>query len=362
MARREVAVAIVGVGNCASALVQGVAWCRERDGDCPGVGFADFGGIACRDIRFVAAYDVDKRKVGRPLEEAIFQEPNCARRFHVPTKSSGPLVEMSPILDGIAPHLADYPDDRAFRPASAPPVDITESLRISGAEVLICYLPVGSEQAVRHYADCCLQAGVAFINCVPVFIASDPQWREAFRAKGLPLIGDDIKSQLGATIVHRALAHLFEERGILVRRTYQLNVGGNTDFLNMLARDRLVSKKKSKTESVRSQLARVLPDTDIHIGPSDYVPWMEDNKVCFLRFEGDGFGGLPIELELRLSVQDSPNSAGVVIDLIRGAALARDRGMGGEIPALCAYYMKSPPEQLPDAEARSALMAFIGGQ
>jgi len=258
--------------------------------------------------------------------------------------------------------MADYPDDVAFRCADLQPTDIATALRASGAEVMLCYLPVGSEQAVKHYAQACLDAGVAMINCVPVFLASNREWAQKFRDAGLPIIGDDIKSQVGATIVHRELARLFADRGVGLDRTYQLNTGGNTDFLNMLERSRLKSKKISKTESVQSQLDERLDARDIHIGPSDYVPWQHDNKVCFIRMEGRGFGGAPIELELRLSVQDSPNSAGVVIDAIRCVKLALERGEAGPLVAPSAYYMKSPPRQFRDSVARDACDAFIDGR
>jgi myo-inositol-1-phosphate synthase len=258
--------------------------------------------------------------------------------------------------------MADYPDDSAFRPADEEPVDIVQVLRNSRAEVLVCYMPVGAEQAVRHYAQACLDAGVAMVNCVPVFIASNPEWAERFRKRNVPIVGDDIKSQVGATIVHRLLTRLFGDRGAKLDRTYQLNTGGNTDFLNMLAHERLKSKKISKTGSVQSQLDVPLEPRNIHIGPSDYVPWQNDNKVCFIRMEGRGFGDVPLELELRLSVQDSPNSAGVVIDAVRCAKLALERGLGGPIEAVSAYYMKTPPRQMRDSEARELTDAFIKGE
>ncbi|RMD61346.1 MAG: inositol-3-phosphate synthase [Alphaproteobacteria bacterium] len=352
--------AIAGVGNCASALVQGLEYYRGRtDAEVAGLMHPRIGKWSCSDIEIVAAFDIDRRKVGHPLQEAIFARPNCTRVFQKVVPVSNVIVQMGPILDGVAPHMLDYPEDQSFRPAEVEPVDVAQALRAAGAEVLICYLPVGAERAVRHYARACLEAGVAFVNCVPVFIASDPAWAEKFRSAGLPIIGDDIKSQVGATIVHRALARLFADRGVALERTYQLNTGGNTDFLNMLALDRVRSKKISKTESVQSQLDVPLAPRDIHIGPSDYVPWQEDNKVCFIRMEGRGFGDAPIELELRLSVIDSPNSAGVVIDAVRCAKLARDRGLAGPVEAACAYYMKSPPVQMRDSLARERLERFI---
>jgi myo-inositol-1-phosphate synthase len=359
----RIKVAIAGVGNCASSLVQGVEYYRNRQGaSLDGVMRPLIGGYGCADIEFVAAFDVDRRKIGRPLEEAIFAKPNCTRIFQSALPVSNVIVQAGPILDGVAEHMADYADDVAFRATDLEPTDIAEALRRSQADVLLCYLPVGSEQAVKHYAQACLDAGVAMVNCVPVFIASDPEWAGKFHAAGLPLVGDDIKSQVGATIVHRMLARLFADRGVGLDRTYQLNTGGNTDFLNMLERRRLKSKKISKTESVQSQLDERLDASDIHIGPSDYVPWQRDNKVCFIRMEGRGFGDAPIELELRLSVQDSPNSAGVVIDALRCAKLAMDRGESGPLIAPSAYYMKSPPRQFRDSVAREAVDAFVDGR
>jgi len=352
--------AIAGVGNCASALIQGLHHYRHAsDAEIAGLMHPTVGGYGPTDMRVVAAFDVDRRKVARPLEDAVFAAPNCARAFEPELPPSGITVRMGPVLDGIADHMADYPEDQAFRAAGAEPVDVAAELRASGAEMLICFLPVGAERAVRHYAQACLDAGVGLVNCQPVFIASDPAWAEAFRARGLPLVGDDIKSQLGATIAHRALARLFADRGVNLARTYQLNTGGNTDFLNMLEGERLHSKRRSKTESVQSQLDARLSDAAIHIGPSDHVAWQGDNKVAFIRMEGEGFGGAPVELEMRLSVQDSPNSAGVVIDAARCVKLALARGMAGPLKAVSAYHMKHPPEQMRDSEAREAVAAFI---
>jgi myo-inositol-1-phosphate synthase len=358
----KVRLAIAGVGNCASALIQGVGYYRNSGSvDSAGLMNYEIGGVTPADLEFVAAFDIDRRKVGTPLEEAIFAAPNCARIFCKDLLASGVKVQMGPILDGVAAHMADYPESAAVRLDNRPPVDVAQVLADSGTEVLICYLPVGSEQAVAHYAEACLHAGVALVNCVPVFIGSDPAWAERFLQAGIPVIGDDIKSQAGATIVHRQLARLFADRGVSLQRTYQLNTGGNTDFLNMLEKDRLVSKKHSKTAAVQSQLDVPLDARNIHIGPSDYVPWQEDNKVCFIRMEGRGFADMPIELELRLSVQDSPNSAGVVIDAVRCAQLARARGLAGPVEAPCAYYMKSPPLQMRDSEARARTQEFIQG-
>ena len=356
----HVKVAIAGIGNCASSLVQGITHYRDRDAETlPGLMHPDIGGWGPGDLKVVAAFDIDQRKVGRPLEEAIFAKPNCAMIFEDDLPPSGVTVQMGPVFDGVAPHMADYPEDEAFRPANDDPVEVVDVLKRTGAEVLVCYLPVGSEQAAAHYAQACLDAGVAMVNCIPVFIASAPAWAEKFRKAGVPVVGDDIKSQVGATITHRLMTRLFGDRGYTLDRTYQLNTGGNTDFLNMKALDRLSSKKVSKTESVQSQLDRRLAARDIHIGPSDYVPWQGDNKVAFIRMEGRGFGGAAIELEMRLSVQDSPNSAGVVIDAIRCARLGMARGMAGPLEAPSAYYMKSPPVQMRDSVARDLCDAFI---
>ncbi len=361
--QKKIKVAIAGVGNCASALVQGVEYYRSRrNAALDGVMRQTVGGYRASDVEFVAAFDVDVRKVGRPLEEAIFAKPNNTRIFQSSLPVSNVVVQMGPQFDGVAPHMAEYEDDVAFRPADLEPTNIAEALRKSGAEVLLCYLPVGSDTAVKHYAEACLKAGVAMVNCVPVFLASDPEWAQKFRDAGLPIVGDDIKSQVGATIVHRSLARLFADRGVALDRTYQLNTAGNTDFLNMLERKRLKSKKLSKTESVQSQLDERLEDADIHIGPSDYIPWQHDNKVAFIRLEGRGFGDAPLEVELRLSVQDSSNSAGVVIDALRCAKLGLERGVGGPLEAPSAYYMKSPPRQLRDSVARDACNAFIDGE
>jgi myo-inositol-1-phosphate synthase len=356
----ELRLAIAGVGNCASSLLQGIEYYRSRDPDeSAGILHTEIGGIRISDLRPVAAFDVDARKVGQPLELAAFAAPNCTQVFQEKLPAWGVDVQMGPVLDGIAAHMADSPPERAFREASDPPVDVASVLRDSRAEVLVCYLPVGSERAVRHYAEAALEAGVAFVNCVPVFIASNPDFAERFRARGLPIVGDDIKSQVGATIVHRTLARLLGDRGVRLQRTYQLNTGGNTDFLNMLERKRLASKRHSKTESVQSQLDHRLDDVSIHIGPSDYVAWQNDNKVAFIRLEWKGFGDVPMNLELRLSVEDSPNSAGVAIDAIRCAWLAKQRGIGGPLEAASAFTMKHPPRQLRDSEARLALERFI---
>ena len=359
---KKIRLAIAGVGNCASSLVQGVEYYKGRNGaDFAGLMHARIGDWGPSDIEVVAAFDIDRRKVGKWMEEAIFAKPNCTKVFQSALPLSGVVVQMGQVLDGVAPHMADYPDDEAFRPSDEDPVDVVKTLNDAKAEVLVCYMPVGSEAAVRHYAGACLEAGVAMVNCVPVFIASDAGWAGKFRDAGLPIVGDDIKSQVGATIVHRILTRLFGDRGVKLDRTYQLNTGGNTDFLNMKALDRLKSKKVSKTESVQSQLDERLDAKNVHIGPSDYVPWQDDNKVAFIRMEGRGFGDVPLELELRMSVQDSPNSAGVVIDAIRCAKLGLERGISGPLDAASAYYMKSPPKQMRDSLAREMTDAFIQG-
>jgi len=359
---KKIRMAIAGVGNCASSLVQGLEYYKGRkEGAFAGLMHARIGDWGPSDIEVVAAFDIDRRKVGKRVEEAVFAKPNCTKIFQSVLPVSDVVVRMGPILDGVAPHMADYPDDEAFRPSDEEPVDVAQTLKDAKAEVLVCYMPVGSEEAGRHYARACLEAGVAMVNCVPVFIASDPEWAEKFRRAGLPIVGDDIKSQVGATIVHRTLTRLFGDRGVPLDRTYQLNTGGNTDFLNMKALDRLKSKKVSKTESVQSQLDQRLDPKNIHIGPSDYVPWQKDNKVAFIRMEGRGFGDVPLELELRLSVQDSPNSAGVVIDAVRCAKLGLRRGLGGPLEAASAYYMKSPPRQMRDSVACDLTDAFIQG-
>ena len=357
---KKIRVAIAGVGNCASSLVQGLEYYRGRnEGAFSGLMHARIGGWGPVDIEIVAAFDIDRRKVGKRVEEAIFAKPNCAKVFQSALPISDVVVRMGPVLDGIAPHMADYSDDEAFRPSDEEPVDVVQVLKDARAEVVVCYMPVGSEEAGRHYARACLEAGVAMVNCVPVFIASDPEWAKKFRDADLPIVGDDIKSQVGATIVHRILTRLFGDRGVPLDRTYQLNTGGNTDFLNMKSLDRLKSKKVSKTESVQSQLDERLDSRNIHIGPSDYVPWQDDNKVAFIRLEGRGFGDVPLDLELRLSVQDSPNSAGVVIDAIRCAKLGLEHGIGGPLEAPSAYYMKSPAKQMRDSLACELTNSFI---
>jgi myo-inositol-1-phosphate synthase len=360
----RIKVAITGVGNCASALLQGIEHYRQLPREAHeawGLLHLELGGYRPEDVEVVAAFDVDARKVGRPLHEAAFAPPNCTRVIASEIAKSEVVVQMGPVLDGVAPHMAEYDDRRAFRVAEETPVDVEAVLRESGAEILLCYLPVGSTRAVHAYAEACLATGVSLVNCIPVFVVSDPAWGERFRAAGIPCAGDDIKSQVGATIFHRMVVRLFADRGVRVDRTYQLNTGGNTDFLNMLSRERLASKKVSKTEAVTSQLPYTLDPDHVHVGPSDYVPWQEDNKVCFLRVEGTGFGGAPIELEARLSVQDSPNSAGIVIDVVRAVKLARDRGLAGPMLAVSAFAMKHPPVQMRDTVAARRIDEFVAG-
>jgi myo-inositol-1-phosphate synthase len=362
---RAINVAIVGVGNCASSLVQGLAH-YQNGGANEQIGLMhwDLGGYRPHDIKVVAAWDVDRRKVGKDVSEAIFEKPNCTAIFCDHVKPTGTLVEMGRILDGYAEHMGDYPDERTFLLSDAPQPakdDVVRRLRETETDVLLNYLPVGSQEATEFYAECALEAGVALVNNIPVFIASNETWAKRFEDAGVPIIGDDIKAQLGATIVHRVLTDLFHKRGVKLDRTYQLNTGGNTDFLNMSNRKRLASKKISKTEAVQSVAEHRLDDENIHVGPSDYVAWQNDNKVCFLRMEGQLFGGVPMNIELRLSVEDSPNSAGVAIDMIRCAKLAKERGMAGPIHPAAAYFCKHPPKQITDDEAYEQLEAFIRG-
>jgi myo-inositol-1-phosphate synthase len=356
-------IAVIGMGNCASALIQGIHYYRtKKHEDAIGLMHWDLGGYRPGDIDVVAAFDIDQRKVGRPVHEAILAPPNCVQPICENLPPSKTIVRMGRILDGIADHMQEHEERRTFVPASLdqPEKDeIVDILRSSGAEIMLNYLPVGSEDATRFYAECALSAGTALINNIPVFIASDPLWADRFAQRGIPLIGDDIKSQMGATIIHRVLTDLFKKRGVQLDRTYQLNTGGNTDFLNMLNRKRLSSKKKSKTEAVQSVAANRLEDENIHIGPSDYVPWQKDNKICFIRMEGRLFGDIPMNMELRLSVEDSPNSAGVTIDAIRCAKLALDNDIGGVLEGPSAYFCKHPPRQYSDDEAYHLIEKFL---
>lgn len=362
---KNIKIAIIGVGNCASSLIQGTHYYKDRSADdCIGLMHWDVGGYSPSDVEVVAAFDIDKRKVGKDVAEAIFALPNCTVKFCPTVPETGVRVSMGRILDGFSEHMSDYAEDRSFVLSTETEPDkdeVVQILKDSGAEILVNYLPVGSEKASRFYAECALESGTAFINNIPVFIASDPEWAERFTARNLPIMGDDIKSQLGATITHRLLTDLFRKRGVTLDRTYQLNTGGNTDFLNMLNQNRLRSKKESKTEAVQAVAETRLTSDNIHVGPSDYVPWQNDNKVCFIRMEGKLFGEVPMELEMRLSVQDSPNSAGVAIDSIRCCKLALDRGEGGILYPPSAYFFKHPPRQYTDDEAYHMTEAFIDG-
>lgn len=358
MSKGKLRVGIVGVGNCASSFVQGITHYRDvtNNAPVPGLMHVELGGYHVGDIEISAAFDVNADKVGRDVAEAIFVRPNNTLRFANPP----PLhvtVTRGPTFDGLGKYLR-----QEIKESPVPAVDVIHALRDSGTDILVNYLPVGSQQATEFYAECALAAGCAFVNCIPVFIASNESWRQRFEAKGLPLIGDDIKSQVGATIVHRILTNLFRERGVRLDRTYQLNFGGNTDFLNMLERERLESKKISKTQAVTSQLDVPLEAENVHVGPSDHIAWLADRKWCHIRMEGTTFGDVPLTLELKLEVWDSPNSAGVVIDAVRCAQLARDRGIGGALVGPSSYFMKSPPRQFTDAEARDRTLAFIAGR
>jgi len=354
----SVRVAIVGVGNCASSLVQGVEYYKDADpaSRVPGLMHVQFGPYHVRDIEFVAAFDVDAKKVGRDLAEAIVaSENNTIKICDVPP--TGVTVQRGPTMDGLGEYYTEIISESDEEPA-----DVVQALRDARADVLVSYLPVGSEQADRFYAQCAIDAGVAFVNALPVFIASDPVWAKKFTDAGLPIVGDDIKSQVGATITHRVLAKLFEDRGVELLRTYQLNFGGNMDFMNMLERKRLQSKKISKTQSVTSQIPHEMAKADVHIGPSDHVPWLDDRKWAYVRLEGRSFGDTPLNLEYKLEVWDSPNSAGVIIDAVRAAKIAKDRGIGGPVLSASSYFMKSPPEQYSDDVARDAVDKFIRGE
>jgi len=359
----KIKLAIAGLGNCASSLIQGIEYYKNSDEDnWIGLMHRSIGGYRPGDIEVVAAFEIDERKVGKDVSEAIFSPPNCTKTFYSNVPFMGVEVKKGPVLDGVAPHMASYDESKTFVVSDREPCDVARELEESGAEVLINYMPVGSEEASSFYAQAALESGVGYVNCMPVFIASDPAWARKFKDAGIPIVGDDVKSQIGATIVHRTLAKLFNDRGCKLDRTYQLNTGGNTDFLNMLSRDRLKSKRISKTEAVQSVLDVPLMADDIHIGPSDYIPWQKDNKICFLRMEGRIFGDVPINLELRLSVEDSPNSGGSTIDAIRVCKMAIDRKIGGPLLEISAYTMKHPPVQYPDFVARELLERFIKGE
>ena len=354
---KKIRIGIVGVGNCASSLVQGLQYYRDADPDCPPPGLMNvtLGGYHVRDIEVASAFDVNAGKVGQDVAKALGVAPNNTHVF-CGLDPLGVAVASGPVLDRIGVWLKDV-----IPITEQKPVDVADVLRQSGTQILVNYLPVGSEAATRHYVDAAIRAGCAVVNCIPVFIASDKQWGERFRSAGLPIIGDDIKSQVGATIVHRILTHLLEQRGVRLERTYQLNFGGNTDFLNMLEHERLVSKKISKTRAVTSQISIVPERDNIHVGPSDYVPWLQDRKSAYIRMESVGFGGTPLNIELKLDVWDSPNSAGVVIDAIRCVRLGLDRGIAGPLEAPSSYFMKSPPTQYNDHEALRRTKEFIGG-
>ncbi|TMF61180.1 MAG: inositol-3-phosphate synthase [Chloroflexi bacterium] len=355
---KRIRVAIIGVGNCASSLVQGVHYYRNaKPGDrVPGIMHVDLGGYHIRDVDFVAAIDVDRNKVGKDLADAIYQAPNNTYRF-ADVPRTGVKVSRGMTHDGIGKYLSEV-----VKKAPGATDDIVAILRDREVDVVVSYLPVGSEEATKWYVEQTLEAGCAFINCIPVFIAREPYWQKRFAQKNLPIIGDDIKSQVGATITHRVLTRLFMDRGVRLDRTYQLNFGGNTDFLNMLERERLESKKISKTNAVTSMLDYPMDAKDVHVGPSDYVPWLLDRKWCYIRMEGTTFGDVPLNAEVKLEVWDSPNSAGVVIDAIRCCKLALDRGLGGTIVAPSAYFMKSPPRQIPDDRAREGVEEYIKGR
>jgi len=355
--RRKVRVAVAGIGNCASSLVQGIEYYRHADPTetVPGLMHVELGGFHVGDVEFVAAFDVDAAKVGLDLGKAIFMGQNNTVRF-APVAELGITVQRGPTFDGLGKYYRETIEE-----SPAEPVDVAEVLKATGADVLVSYLPVGSEVAQKHYAEACLTAKVGFVNAIPVFIASDPLWAQRFSDAGVPIVGDDIKSQVGATIVHRLLSRLFEDRGMVLDRTYQLNVGGNMDFKNMLERERLESKKISKTQAVTSQLDNGIAADDVHIGPSDHVAWLEDRKWAYIRLEGRNFGDVPLNIELKLEVWDSPNSAGVIIDAVRCAKIALDRGIGGPLLGPSAYFMKSPPIQHRDEDARVMVEDFAAG-
>ena len=354
----SVRVAIVGVGNCATSLIQGVEYYRDAAGgqSVPGLMHVQFGDYHVRDIEFVAAFDVDAKKVGFDLSEATqASENNTIKICEVPP--TGVTVQRGHTLDGLGKYYQETIEE-----ADADPVDVVRALEESGVDVLVSYLPVGSEDADKFYAQCAIDAGVAFVNALPVFIASDPEWAAKFEAAGVPIVGDDIKSQIGATITHRVMAKLFEDRGVVLDRTYQLNVGGNMDFKNMLERERLESKKVSKTQAVTSNVGHDLASRDVHIGPSDYIQWLDDRKWAYVRLEGRAFGDVPLNLEYKLEVWDSPNSAGIIIDALRAAKIAKDRGIGGPVHAPSTYFMESPPIQRSDDEGHAGVEAFIRGE
>jgi myo-inositol-1-phosphate synthase len=358
VSQRKLRVGIVGVGNCASSFVQGLSYYGEAKANepVPGLMNVELGGYHVGDIEIASAFDISADKVGLDVAEAVFARPNNTQKFSAVPRT-GVTVRRGKTLDGLGKYLREEIPE-----ADGPEANVAEILDRSRTDVLVSYLPVGSQQATEYYAEQALEAGCAFVNCIPVFIASDPKWRRRFETRRVPLVGDDIKSQVGATIVHRVLTNLFRERGVRLDRTYQLNFGGNTDFQNMLERERLESKKISKTQAVTSQLDMPLAAEDVHVGPSDFVPWLTDRKFAYIRMEGTTFGGVPLNVELKLEVWDSPNSAGIVIDAVRCAKLARDRGIGGALVGPSSYFMKSPPQQFTDNEARERTARFIAGE
>ena len=361
---RKIRVAIAGVGNCASALIQGIYY-YKRKGDVSGLMFEDVGGYKPWDIEIVACWDIDARKVGKDVSQAIYAEPNCTTIFEPDVPFMGVKVRMGKVLDGFAEHMKDYPPEKSFILADEKEDEMEDVVRVlkeTQADILVNYVPVGSEQAARFYAQACLEAGVSFINGMPTFIVSDPEWAKKFESANIPVVGDDIKSQIGATILHRTMVQLLIDRGVKIDRTYQLNFGGNTDFLNMLERSRLKTKKISKTEAVSSLLPYDIGNCNIHIGPSDWVPWLKDRKIAYIRIEGRLFGDVPMYVEAKLDVEDSPNSGGSMIDAIRCCKLARDRGIGGPLYSISAYTMKHPPVQYPDWQARKMVEEFIRGE
>ncbi len=358
---KKIKIAIAGVGNCASSLIQGIYFYRDKK-NIPGILHDKIGDYKISEIEIVAAFDIDERKVGKDLSEAIFQRPNNTKIFFNKFPKLGVNVLRGPTLDGFPSHMKEFPGEIRFKESKLKPVNVKDILKETKPDILINYLPVGSEKATKYYVDACLAAGVSFINAIPVFICSEEKYSKKFKERGLVCLGDDIKAQIGATITHRVLTNLFEKRGVKLKRTYQLNFGGNTDFLNMLERKRLGNKKISKTESVQSQLKNHLDEENIHIGPSDFIPWLKDNKVCQIRMEGEQFGGTAVEIDLRLSVEDSPNSAGVMIDAIRCAKLALDRGLNGYLEEISAFAFKHPRKQFTDDEAFRMVERFINNE
>jgi myo-inositol-1-phosphate synthase len=363
---KKIRLAISGLGNCASSLIQGVYYYKDvktNEKPVPGLMHNVFDGYAVGDIEFVAAFDVDKRKIGKDISKAMFERPNCTLVFQKDIPNMGVEVKKGPVMDGVAGHYGNFPEDRGFLvDEKQKACDVTAELKAVKADILVNYLPVGSQKAVEFYAQAAIDASCGFVNCMPVFIASTPVWAEKFKKAKLPVVGDDIKAQVGATITHRVLTKMFADRGVKITGTYQLNFGGNTDFLNMKDQSRLTSKKISKTEAVQSQLEKPLDWERIHVGPSDYVPWLNDQKICFIRMEGLQFGDVPMNMDVRLSVEDSPNSAGVAIDAIRACKVALDRGISGELIGPSSYFMKHPPKQFSDTVAKQMVEDFIAGK